>query len=127
MNFKLKLIILFSSSFIFANANLVNTAFIQNNVEILNELDIDSDFITDYKLQKDFHKRIKLSKDSYTKELNQAHLFIPKIKKILKENNIPSSLLYLAMAESNFNLNAASSKKAKGLWQFMQELQIILD
>ncbi|MEA3315558.1 MAG: transglycosylase SLT domain-containing protein [Campylobacterota bacterium] len=119
MNFKLKVITLFYFSLMFTNASLVNTAFIKNNVEILNELDIDSSFITDYKFQKDFNKRLKLAKSSYTRNLNQAHLFIPKIKKILKENNIPSTILYLAMAESNFNLDAASSKKAKGLWQFM--------
>lgn len=119
MNFKLKVITLFYLFLIFANGSLVNTAFLNNNIDILNELDIDSSFITNYKLQKDFNKRLKNTKDSYTKNLNQANLFIPKIKKILKENNIPSAILYLAMAESNFNLDAASSKRAKGLWQFM--------
>jgi len=119
LNFKLKIITLFCFLPLFGSASLVNTAFIKNNVEVLNELDIDSSFITDYEFQKNFNKKLKFAKDSYTRNLNQAHLFIPKVKKILKENNLPSSLLYVAMAESNFNLDAASSKRAKGLWQFM--------
>lgn len=32
---------------------------------------------------------------------------------------MPSAFLYLVMAESEFILDASSSKKAKGLWQFM--------
>jgi membrane-bound lytic murein transglycosylase D len=52
--------------------------------------------------------------------LNNAHLFVPKIKKVLRENDIPSAFLYLVMAESNFILDASSYKSAKGMWQFME-------
>ena len=45
---------------------------------------------------------------------------MPQIKKVLRENEIPSAFLYLVMAESNFILDASSSKSAKGLWQFMR-------
>ncbi len=103
----------------FANASLVNTAFIQNDLQILTELDIDNNYITDYKLQKTYKRLLQRSKEDYAKKLNNAHLFVPKIKKILKENNIPSAFLYLVMAESNFILTAKSNKKAMGLWQFM--------
>ena len=100
-------------------ASLVNTAFVQHDVRILNELDIDTKYITDYKLQKAYKKLLSQTKDDYTKKLNDAHLFVPKIKKILKQNNIPSAFMYLVMAESNFVLTAKSNKKAMGLWQFM--------
>jgi len=87
---------------------------------VLEELDIGSEYITDYQLQNEFKKRLKYSKKRYTQKLNNAHLFIPKIKKVLRENEIPSAFLYLVMAESNFILNASSHKSAKGLWQFMK-------
>lgn len=104
---------------VFLNAALVNTSFVYNNVKVLEELDIKSTYITDYLLQKELQKRLKYSKDRYTEKLNNAQLFIPQIKNILKENKIPSAFLYLGMAESNFILDAASHKRAKGLWQFI--------
>ena len=41
------------------------------------------------------------------------------IRKKLAERNMPADLIYLAMIESNFNPNATSRVKAKGMWQFM--------
>lgn len=103
----------------FLQASLVNTAFVTNDLRILDELDIDTNYITDYKLQKTYKSFLKRTHKDYTLKRNNANLFVPKIKKILKENDIPSAFLYLLMAESNFILTAKSNKKAIGLWQFM--------
>ena len=105
----------------FLYATLVSTAFVQKDLAILEELDIPSSYITDYQLQKEFNNRLKNSKDRYTQKLSNAYLFVPQIKKILRQNQIPSAFLYLVMAESNFILDASSNKKAKGLWQFMRQ------
>lgn len=103
-----------------ANATLVSTAFVHNDLSVLEELDISSNYITDYKLQEEFQHRLKISQKRYTEKLNNAYLFVPQIKKVLRENEIPSAFLYLVMAESNFVLDASSYKSAKGMWQFMK-------
>lgn len=107
----------YSSSY----ATLVSTAFVNSDLKILEELDISSDYITDYQLQQEFQKSLRYTQENYTQKLNNAHLFVPKIKKVLRENGIPSAFLYLVMAESNFVLDASSHKSAKGMWQFMED------
>nr|WP_104760597.1 lytic transglycosylase domain-containing protein [Helicobacter cetorum] len=47
--------------------------------------------------------------------------FIPIIKSMLREANVPQEFLFLAMAESRFSTRAYSKKKAVGIWQFMPE------
>ncbi len=42
------------------------------------------------------------------------------IQNILEENGVPTDLYYLGMIESGFTLNAKSSAKALGVWQFMR-------
>lgn len=114
---KLLFIIIFSSSYLFSS--LIGNGFIHNDLKVLEELEIDSSYITDYNFQKYYKKFSKQHEKSYPEKLNNAELFIPQIKKVLKENNIPSAFLYLVMAESNFMLEASSYKKAMGLWQFI--------
>jgi len=114
----LKIVLLFGT-ITASNATLVSTSFVHNDLSVLEELDINPNYITDYKLQEEFQNRLKFSKKRYAQKLNNAHLFVPQIKKVLRENNIPSAFLYLVMAESNFILDASSNKSAKGLWQFM--------
>ncbi len=99
--------------------SLVNSAFIYSDLKILEDLDLDKSFITDSKLQQTYKQIVNRNQNKYAKHLDDAHLFVPTIKQILKENDIPPAFLYLVMAESNFSLNAISYKKAVGLWQFM--------
>lgn len=51
--------------------------------------------------------------------LKRANKFFPVIFKILKEENIPTDVAYLACVESYLSPRAYSSAKAAGIWQFI--------
>lgn len=51
--------------------------------------------------------------------LKRANKYLPVILPILKQNNLPEDIVYLAFIESNLNPLAVSAAKAAGIWQFM--------
>lgn len=51
--------------------------------------------------------------------LKRANRYFPVIVPILKKNNIPVDMAYLAAIESTLNPRAVSPAKAAGMWQFM--------
>lgn len=59
-------------------------------------------------------------KDRYKEGLERAAAYMPFIKKILKEYDIPERVAYLPHVESSFNPKAYSRVGAAGIWQFMR-------
>ncbi|RXK02567.1 MULTISPECIES: lytic transglycosylase domain-containing protein [Arcobacteraceae] len=117
MNKVFSLILVFS---LYSYASLIGSSYSQRDLQILEELDITPSFISDYKLQRVYSQyQSKYNSSSYVEKLNEASLFVPKIKEILKEEGIPDVFIYMAMAESNFTMDAKSRVRATGLWQFM--------
>ena len=55
----------------------------------------------------------------YQRWLDRSEQYIPMMKKILRENNLPEDLVYVAMIESGFSTSAVSWANAVGPWQFM--------
>ncbi len=55
----------------------------------------------------------------FQKYLERSEFFIPYIAPLLKQNELPEDLVYLAMIESGFNNLARSHARAVGPWQFM--------
>jgi hypothetical protein len=53
--------------------------------------------------------------------LKRANRYFPVIEPILKANDVPDDLKFLACIESTLNPRAISSAKAVGMWQFMPE------
>lgn len=51
--------------------------------------------------------------------IKRANRYFPRLIEILKENNMPEDLIYLAVAESSLDINALSPASAAGIWQFM--------
>ncbi|XOB60976.1 LysM peptidoglycan-binding domain-containing protein [Campylobacterota bacterium DY0563] len=115
---KILFVLLIFSAYL--NATLTGSNFTQRDLQILEDLDINPSFITDYKLQEVYERlQNKTSLDHYIRKMEDASIFIPRIKEILREESIPDSFLYMAMAESNFTIDARSNARATGLWQFM--------
>lgn len=55
----------------------------------------------------------------FERYLARSEYFIPYIIPILKKNNLPTDLVYLAMIESGFHNHARSFAAAVGPWQFI--------
>jgi membrane-bound lytic murein transglycosylase D len=51
--------------------------------------------------------------------LDRSARYIPMMKQIFREKNLPEDLVYVAMIESGFNPYAVSWCRAVGAWQFM--------
>ncbi len=67
---------------------------------------------------------IKIFQSRYSKSfriwLERSYRYAPMMKKIFREQGLPSDLVYLAMIESGFSAKAISSAKAVGYWQFIK-------
>lgn len=117
----MKFLLLFVFIF-YTSANAVLN--FQNNhakeIKLLRAFDINPSFLGDEHLNiiKE-QKRARYKNQYFFKTMNEAYIFIPMVKKIIADSGVPSEILYLAMAESNFSTRAYSKKKASGMWQFM--------
>ncbi len=103
---------------LFANLNYAYNY--NKEIELLDSFDIDASFLLDPTVNKlrNSNKAIYKNKHFF-RAMDEAFIYIPTIKSILAQHNIPPEFLYLAMAESNFSNRAYSHKRASGLWQFM--------
>ena len=57
--------------------------------------------------------------EHYREKFDAGYDVIPLLKSMMNEAQIPQEFLFLAMAESEFNLRAYSPKKASGIWQIV--------
>ncbi len=56
---------------------------------------------------------------TFSRWLTRSTRYIPMMKEILRKEGLPDELVYVAMIESGFQLNARSVASAVGPWQFM--------
>jgi hypothetical protein len=55
----------------------------------------------------------------FERYLERSDYFVPYIQQILRQNNMPEDMVYLALIESGFSNHARSRAAAVGPWQFM--------
>jgi len=111
---RILLIFLFIKAFSFVSLDIN----LNPNIVALRSLNIEESFIKDKKTQELFRQYSKNKKQLFLHILENGYSFIPLIKKEINKFNVPSNLIFVAMAESNFYLGA-KNKKAIGLWQIM--------
>src|SRR5450631_2257740 len=58
---------------------------------------------------------------SFSRWLSRSSRYIPMMKEILKRQGMPEDLVYVAMIESGFHLQARSWANAVGPWQFVSD------
>jgi membrane-bound lytic murein transglycosylase D len=56
---------------------------------------------------------------SFTESYRRSGRYMPMIRKELKEAGLPQDIAWLPLIESGFKVNALSSARALGLWQFI--------
>lgn len=116
----LRLLIIFCTLSFFAQASLTFDTNANQQMSVLQSLDIDPTFINDKSLiRTEGRYKRQYRRSHFFKAMKHAYVFIPRVKEMITTANVPQSILYLAMAESNFKTRAFSSKKASGMWQFM--------
>ena len=62
-----------------------------------------------------FHQR-----RNFERWLERSETLLPELKRLLKEENLPTDLAYIALIESGYNPNARSRMNAVGMWQFIR-------
>jgi membrane-bound lytic murein transglycosylase D len=60
------------------------------------------------------------SKSRFERYLSRGAIYKNVVQEILKENEVPPEIYYLAMIESGYNTKAYSSASAVGVWQFIK-------
>ncbi len=60
-------------------------------------------------------------KPSFSRWLSRSSRYIPMMKEILKSKGMPEDLVYVAMIESGFHVQARSWANAVGPWQFISD------
>ncbi|MCX6583138.1 MAG: LysM peptidoglycan-binding domain-containing protein [Candidatus Aminicenantes bacterium] len=56
----------------------------------------------------------------FQRGLSRADQYLPMIRQVFQDKNLPLSLVYLPLVESGFNPKARSRAGAVGMWQFMR-------
>ncbi len=86
---------------------------------VFDEFDVDNGYIYDPSFAAFVHKYGVSLERFYHRSVQRGGWVLPMLRGELLERGLSDLLVYLSMVESGLSLDAVSSKKAVGLWQFM--------
>lgn len=89
------------------------------NMATINALGIESEFLLKLKTQNKLIVADTKKWEYVFNKFENKNTIITVLRKMLGHAEIPQEFLFLAMAESEFNLKAYSNKKASGIWQII--------
>ncbi|MFC3847090.1 transglycosylase SLT domain-containing protein [Helicobacter baculiformis] len=113
----LKIVTTLLMGYALAHAQPINTAL---NLKPLNGFGVDAEFLANVDNSQTLQS-VREAWDKFVQHYDSNGVFIPTIKSMLAQADIPTEFLFLAMAESNFSTRAYSVKKAVGIWQLMPD------
>lgn len=112
-------------NFVFAG---ITTETQTKDLNVLNELDINKSFLNDADLKRIFRQYSgKNHLGTYIQNIKNSSEYVATIEDILEKKSMPSSLVFMPMAESNFKIKTTSSAKAAGIWQFIPQTAKLLN
>lgn len=101
-------------------ASVFSPEYYEKQMRILRNLDIEPSFLSDLVFIESKESIKSVHSSVLTRSVEEFKEFIPMIRDIIKEEELPDEFLYLAMVESGLKTHAASNVKAVGVWQFME-------
>lgn len=102
---------------VFANTKSVYA----NQIRVMKELDIDTTYASDPIFIAITERITTSDKKEFIDTIEYGYSYVPMLRKMISESDIPHSFLYLAMIESGLSNHAKSHVSAVGMWQFMKE------
>ncbi len=98
--------------------SLVHNGYDRRVFDFLKSLNVNENFLKDSNFLSMKKFVFNSKRNFYLKRFGENNKFVPIIKDMLREANIPQIFLYLAMAESTFVISKAQYKKQNaGIWQ----------
>jgi membrane-bound lytic murein transglycosylase D len=93
----------------------------KKKIDVLSHFDIPASFLNDPYLHDIYAKKKRESTlQGFADSPENTDIFIPMITSLIAQSDLPSEFLFVALAESELQVGATSSRGAAGLWQFME-------
>ena len=90
-----------------------------NTQSILLAFDIDTSYQIDTAFFNQYYDTLGQNWDSVSAIYDNGYDYIPILRQMLNDAEVPQEFLFLAMVESSFSTRAHSHKKAVGIWQII--------
>lgn len=93
----------------------------REKIEILRHFDIPSTYLNDPYLHDMYaQKKRECTLNGFADSSENRDVFIPMLSSLIAQSDLPSEFLFVALVESQLNVETTSSRGAAGLWQFME-------